>query len=81
MNFFNRWVFVSPDNEAWHYDKRHLFSMGGEDRLFSSREIKIVIFSFRGVRISPLSVTICVFLYGAGTVNDCDLDYLCCKLA
>jgi len=51
-HFFNRWVFVAPDNINWHYDKRHLFSMGGEDSLFSRGTSKLV-FSFRGVKISP----------------------------
>ena len=52
MNFFNRWVFVSPDNESWHYDKHHLFTMGGEDRLFKAGNSRLN-FSFRGVRIAP----------------------------
>ncbi len=52
MNFFNRWVFVSPGNKTEHYDKRHLFSMGGEDSLFSAGKTRLI-FSFRGVRISP----------------------------
>jgi omega-amidase len=52
IHFFNRWVFVSPDNTTWHYDKRHLFSMGGEDSLFSAGTSRLV-FSFRGVKISP----------------------------
>ena len=52
MNFFNRWVFISPGNMTVHYDKRHLFSMGGENSLFSGGKSKLI-FSFRGVRISP----------------------------
>jgi predicted amidohydrolase len=52
LNFFNRWVFVSPENEIWHYDKRHLFTMGGEDRLFTAGNSRVN-FSFRGVRIAP----------------------------
>jgi predicted amidohydrolase len=52
MNFFNRWVFVSPENEVWHYDKRHLFSMGGEDRVFTAGKSRLT-FSFRGVKIAP----------------------------
>lgn len=51
-HFFNRFRFVSPETETVYYDKRHLFSMGGEDRLFSPGN-KRLIFSFRGVRISP----------------------------
>jgi predicted amidohydrolase len=50
--FFNRWVFVSPDHGIWHYDKRHLFSMGGEDRLFAHGKSRLI-FSFRGIRITP----------------------------
>ncbi len=51
-DYFNRWVFVSPDNDIICYDKRHLFSMGGEDRLFSAGKSKLI-FTFRGVKISP----------------------------
>jgi predicted amidohydrolase len=50
--FFNRWVFISPDGESWHYNKRHLFSMGGEDKLFTRGDIRLI-FSFRNFRISP----------------------------
>ncbi len=52
MDFFNRWVFVAPGNEIYHYDKRHLFSMGGEDKLFSAGVSKLI-FNFRGINISP----------------------------
>jgi predicted amidohydrolase len=52
MNFYNRWVFVSPDNTVSHYDKRHLFSMGGEDKHFSAGKSRLI-FSFRGVKICP----------------------------
>jgi omega-amidase len=48
--FFNRWVFVSPDNDSWFYDKRHLFSMGEEDKNFSKGDSR-TIFNFRGIRI------------------------------
>jgi len=51
-NFFNRWVFVAPGNEVWHYDKRHLFSMGGEYRLFSAGKSRLTL-NFRGVTINP----------------------------
>ena len=51
-NFYNRWVFVSPGNETWHYDKHHLFTMGGEERLFTAGTKKLN-FSFRGIKISP----------------------------
>jgi omega-amidase len=49
---YNRWVFVSPEKKTWSYDKRHLFSMGGEDNQFSQGRSRLI-FNFRGVRISP----------------------------
>lgn len=51
-NFFNRWIFVSPDGEEWMYNKRHLFVIGGEEALFTRGEKRIV-FNFRGMRICP----------------------------
>ncbi len=51
--FFNRWVFVTPAGETWSYDKRHLFSMGGEDKVYTAGKERRVI-SFRGIRILPL---------------------------
>jgi omega-amidase len=54
-HYFNRFVFVSPDNDQkyWHYDKRHLFSLAGEQKSFHYGKEKIV-FSFRNVMICPL---------------------------
>ena len=51
-HFYNRFVFVSPGNESWHYDKRHLFSMAGENKFFTPGISKLV-FRFRDVTISP----------------------------
>ncbi len=51
-NFYNRWIFVPPDGEVRIYDKRHLFSMSGEEALFTRGE-KRVVFKFRGIRICP----------------------------
>jgi omega-amidase len=52
MHFFNRWVFISPENEYRHYDKRHLFTMAGENNFFSPGKTRLI-FTFRGVKISP----------------------------
>ena len=51
-NFYNRWIFVSPDGEISIYDKRHLFSISGEEALFTRGE-KRVVFNFKGIRICP----------------------------
>jgi len=50
--YYNRWVFVSPEGESWFYDKRHLFSMGEENKYFSGGKSRLI-FKFRGIRISP----------------------------
>jgi omega-amidase len=50
--FFNRFIFVSPEDSVWHYNKRHLFSMGAEND-FITRGTGKLVFTFRGVRISP----------------------------
>ncbi len=50
--FYNRWVFVAPESRSEYYDKRHLFSMGGEHLNFCPGNKRIT-FKFRGVRIFP----------------------------
>jgi omega-amidase len=50
--FFNRWVFVAPGGDHWSYDKRHLFSYAGEDKVFTAGKERVV-FTFRGIRILP----------------------------
>jgi predicted amidohydrolase len=73
--FFNRWVFVSPEEECWSYDKRHLFSMAGEDKVFSGGKTRLI-FSFRGIRISPV---ICYDLrFPVWSRNQNDYDLLIC---
>lgn len=49
----NRFCFVTPPGEVFWYDKKHLFTMGGENDMFSSGNMQITI-SFRGVKIRPL---------------------------
>ncbi len=50
--YFNRWIFVTPEKNSWHYDKRHLFTMGGEEKAFTPGKKRIT-FKFRGIRILP----------------------------
>jgi omega-amidase len=35
-HFFNRFIFATPEGELFHYDKRHLFSIGGEKKSFTA---------------------------------------------
>jgi omega-amidase len=50
--FYNRWILVTPDRESWHYNKRHLFRMSNEEKLFTPGRVRQT-FTFRGVRICP----------------------------
>lgn len=45
----NRFYFVKPDGEYCYYDKRHLFSYGGEDRHYTHGDERVTV-EFRGVR-------------------------------
>ncbi|MBP7463445.1 MAG: amidohydrolase [Bacteroidales bacterium] len=50
--YFNRFVFVTP-NSLEYYDKRHLFSIAGEDSFFSRGNRRLLI-QWEGWRILPL---------------------------
>jgi predicted amidohydrolase len=48
----NRFLWVQPDGHLEFYDKRHLFSFGGEDRRYvAGHERKV--FQYRGWRVCP----------------------------
>jgi predicted amidohydrolase len=70
--YFNRWVFVTPGHEAFQYDKRHLFSMGGEDKAFTPGE-KRIIFSYKALRICPAICYDLRFPVWSRNRNDYDL--------
>lgn len=42
-NFFNRMVFVFPSGEIQFYDKKHLFTLAGEDKVYTSGTQKIIV--------------------------------------
>lgn len=52
-DYYNRLLFVFPSGEIKTYDKRHLFSLAGEDKKYKAGKNKITI-DFRGFRICPL---------------------------
>lgn len=51
--YVNRLYFVRPDGTAEHYDKRHLFSPGGEDAGYTAGRRRVVA-NFRGARFMLL---------------------------
>ncbi len=51
--YYNRFLFVKPTGEVEYYDKRHLFTLAGEDKVYTSGNKKIVI-NYKGFKICPL---------------------------
>ncbi|MBD3582131.1 amidohydrolase [Flavobacterium selenitireducens] len=71
--YFNRLLFVQPDGEISIYDKRHLFSLAGEDEIYTAGNAKLIL-TFRGFRICPL---ICYDLrFPAFSRNNEDFDLM-----
>lgn len=52
-NYYNRFVWVNPNGDIYHYDKKHLFSFAGEDNKFTSGDSKLII-EYKGWKIKPL---------------------------
>ncbi|MFB6342027.1 amidohydrolase [Saccharicrinis sp. FJH62] len=48
--YYNRFLFIHPNGKVDYYDKRHLFSMSGEDNAYTRGEERKVV-EFRGWRI------------------------------
>ena len=51
--YYNRLVFVFPTGEIQQYDKRHLFTLAGEDGVFTAGTSKVLI-EYKGWKICPL---------------------------
>ncbi len=52
-NYYNRFLFVKPDGTWQSYDKRHLFSLAGEDKVYTAGREKLIV-TYKGFRICPL---------------------------
>ena len=52
-NFYNRLVFVFPSGEIQFYDKKHLFTLAGEDKVYTSGNQKRIV-DYLGWKICPL---------------------------
>ena len=52
-NYYNRLVFVFPTGEIKTYDKRHLFSLAGENECYTAGKEKLVV-EYKGYKICPL---------------------------
>ena len=52
-NYYNRLVFVFPNGELQYYDKRHLFTLAGEDKIYTAGKEKLIV-EYKGFKICPL---------------------------
>jgi omega-amidase len=51
--YYNRFLFVHPSGKINQYNKRHLFTLAGEDKIYTSGSEKVII-DFKGWKICPL---------------------------
>lgn len=52
-NYYNRLIFVHPNGVIQHYDKRHLFTLAGEEKVYSKGNKRLII-DYKGWKICPL---------------------------
>ena len=71
-NFYNRLVFVFPSGEIKTYDKKHLFTLAGEDKKYTSGTQKML-FEYQGFKICPLICYDLRFPVFARNTEDYDL--------
>lgn len=71
-NFYNRLVFIFPSGEIQFYDKRHLFTLAGEDKVYTSGSEKVIV-EYLGWKICPLICYDLRFPVFARNVEDYDL--------
>ncbi|MGB5323323.1 amidohydrolase [Lutimonas sp.] len=71
-NYFNRLIVAFPDGNIKHYDKRHLFSFAGEDKVFKAGTERMT-FEYKGFKICPLICYDLRFPVWARNTEDFDL--------
>lgn len=52
-NYFNRLFFVYPDGSYKTYNKRHLFTLAGEEKFYAQGDASIIV-EYKGWKIKPL---------------------------
>lgn len=71
-NYYNRLVLVTPKKEVQYYDKKHLFTLAGEEKVYMSGTEK-VIFEYKDWKICPQVCYDLRFPVFARNVEDYDL--------
>lgn len=74
-HFRNRFIFIAPDKQSFVYDKRHLFSIGGENINYKPGNRRLI-FMYKEIRFTPI---ICYDLrFPVWCRNKNDYDILIC---
>ncbi|MET2986237.1 amidohydrolase [Aureibaculum conchae] len=72
-NYYNRFVFIFPNGKIENYDKRHTFTLAGENKLYTSGTKKVIV-NFKGWKICPM---VCYDLrFPVWSRNTEDYDFL-----
>lgn len=50
--YFNRFIFVHHSGALTYYDKKHLFTLAGEDKIYTAGKHRLL-FEYKGWKISP----------------------------
>lgn len=70
--FYNRLLFVSPLGQITHYNKRHTFTLVGEEKTYTAGKNKVVI-DYKGWKICPLICYDLRFPVWARNIEDYDV--------
>lgn len=70
--YTNRLFFVKPDGTYSYYDKRHTFTLAGEDKVYMAGKEKVTV-SYKGFKICPLICYDLRFPVWARNVEDYDV--------
>ncbi|MDJ0645164.1 MAG: amidohydrolase [Flavobacteriaceae bacterium] len=71
-NYYNRLVFVDPDGSIETYDKRHTFTLAGEDKVYTAGNSKLLVF-YKGWIVCPMICYDLRFPVWARNVENYDL--------
>lgn len=71
-HFYNRLLFVFPSGEIQFYDKRHLFTLAGEDKIYTAGKNKLIV-DYLGWKICPMVCYDLRFPVFSRNVEDYDL--------
>jgi predicted amidohydrolase len=70
--FYNRLLFVEPSGDIQIYDKRHTFTLAGEEKIYASGNKKLIV-DYKGWKLCPLVCYDLRFPVWARNVDDYDV--------